>query len=111
MRTVESNEPYRERHAAQPSEPAPDPDAGTARSADAPPLGEPGRETLEREAGWRRAEGLAAQRDAGGEPPRDPYRGIAHPEIARHAFAVLAENVRDYAVFLSPRTCATMPCS
>ncbi|HYR07030.1 MAG TPA: ATP-binding protein [Longimicrobium sp.] len=100
MRTVESSEPAPERHAARPSEPAPDPDAGTARSADAPPLGEPGRETLEREAAWRRAEGLAAQRDAGGEPPRDPYRGLAHPEIARHAFAVLAENVRDYAVFL-----------
>jgi PAS domain S-box-containing protein len=80
---------------------APHPDtAGTAARPDAPAPDEPGRETLEREAAWRRARELAGQRAAGGEPPRDPYRGLAHPEIARHAFATLAENVRDYAIFL-----------
>jgi len=33
-------------------------------------------------------------------PPRDPATGIAPPEIAAVAFAALAENVRDYAIFL-----------
>ena len=86
---------------APPDYAAPHPDiAGTAARPDAPTPGEPGREMLEREAGWRRGRELAEQRAAGGEAPRDPYSGIAHPEIARHAFATLAENVRDYAIFL-----------
>jgi PAS domain S-box-containing protein len=102
MRIADSSGPSIDPHAAPDyAGRAPHPDtAGTAASPDTPPPGEPGRETLEREAGWRRGRELAERRAAGGEPPRDPYMGIAHPEIARHAFAALAENVRDYAIFL-----------
>jgi PAS domain S-box-containing protein len=48
-------------------------------------------EEREREAAWAR----------GKQPrPRDPGAGIAPPGIAAVAFAALAENVRDYAIFL-----------
>ena len=53
-------------------------------------------EQREREAAWRRGE----LRARGEEPRRDPYAGIAHPAAAARAFAALAENVRDYAIFL-----------
>jgi PAS domain S-box-containing protein len=99
MRTVHPQETSNASHAGNPAldgEPHPDHDAGTPRMVDAPPHGEPGRETLERQAAWRRGEA----RLAGGAPPRDPYSGMADPQIARLAFAALAENVRDYAIFL-----------
>ncbi|HKG96128.1 MAG TPA: PAS domain-containing protein [Gemmatimonadaceae bacterium] len=56
----------------------------------------PGRETLEREAARRRGR---ARRSAGAAG-HDPEVGRADPELVHHAFAALAENVRDYAVFL-----------
>jgi PAS domain S-box-containing protein len=55
----------------------------------------PGAETREREAAWLRGkttEVAVAQ--------RDPYLGLAPAGIAHRAFAALAENVRDYAIFL-----------
>ncbi|MFL5385855.1 MAG: PAS domain-containing sensor histidine kinase [Longimicrobiaceae bacterium] len=48
-------------------------------------------EEREREAAWARGKA---------PPPRDPDAGIAPPLIAAQAFAALAENVRDYAIFL-----------
>jgi PAS domain S-box-containing protein len=60
----------------------------------------PGRETQERQAARRRAELRRQQRGEGEEPPRNPYAGLARSGIAERAFAALAENVRDYAVFL-----------
>lgn len=57
------------------------------------PTTTPSAEEREREAAWRRGA-------AGGEAPRDPHAGIAPREIAAVAFAALAENVRDYAIFL-----------
>jgi PAS domain S-box-containing protein len=58
----------------------------------------PGRETAERMAAWKRGEEIV--RDPAAAPPRDPYRGQAPAEVADRAFAALAENVRDYAIFL-----------
>jgi PAS domain S-box-containing protein len=58
----------------------------------------PGRESAERVAAWKRGEDLV--RDPAAAPPRDPYRGQAPAEVADRAFAALAENVRDYAIFL-----------
>jgi PAS domain S-box-containing protein len=58
------------------------------------------REQREREAAWRRGREAAAVETAGGEVPRDPYVGTANPRVAARAFAALAENVRDYAIFL-----------
>ena len=58
------------------------------------------REQREREAALRRGREAAAITAAGGEPPRDPYVGTANPQVAARAFAALAENVRDYAIFL-----------
>ncbi|MEW5929527.1 MAG: ATP-binding protein [Gemmatimonadota bacterium] len=60
----------------------------------------PGAETREREAAVRRGERRAHERAGGTAPPRDPYTGVAAPGIAYRAFAALAENVRDYAIFL-----------
>jgi PAS domain S-box-containing protein len=62
-------------------------------------------EDLEREAAWRRSAARERARAAGasappGERPRDADSGRARPEIAARAFAALAENVRDYAIFL-----------
>jgi PAS domain S-box-containing protein len=67
--------------------------ADTAREPSAP-------ETREREAAVRRGEERAAGRAGGGEATRDPYTGVAAPGVAYRAFAALAENVRDYAIFL-----------
>ena len=58
------------------------------------------REQREREAALQRGREAAAIVAAGGEPPRDPYVGTANPQVAARAFAALAENVRDYAIFL-----------
>ncbi|HEU0077032.1 MAG TPA: ATP-binding protein, partial [Longimicrobiaceae bacterium] len=47
-----------------------------------------------------RGEQRARERAVGEAPPRDPYTGVAAPGVAYRAFAALAENVRDYAIFL-----------
>ena len=57
-------------------------------------------EERERESAWRRAE----ERDrahVGDEPTRDVHTGEAPAAVAARAFAALAENVRDYAIFLT----------
>ncbi|HEU4456220.1 MAG TPA: ATP-binding protein [Longimicrobium sp.] len=61
--------------------------------------GAPGRETAEREAAWRRGRQASAD-PGGGAAGRDPYTGLAAPAVAHRAFAALAENVRDFAIFL-----------
>jgi PAS domain S-box-containing protein len=101
MHTVDSNDPTSApRVDPRAHGPAPDPDATGAAEPPRQPEGMPGRETQEREAGWRRGEARARARAEGREEPRDPFTGLAHPGIAAHAFAALAENVRDYAIFL-----------
>jgi PAS domain S-box-containing protein len=83
------------------SQEAPDPNAtGAATGLPGDQPGLPGRERTEREAAWRRAE-RRAQEAADGQPePRDPYMALAREGVAHRAFAALAENVRDYAIFL-----------
>jgi PAS domain S-box-containing protein len=80
---------------------APDSNAsGSPEGLPPVPYGTPGRETAEREAAWRRGE-LAAQGRRGRQARlRDPYTGWAVEEVAHRAFAALAENVRDFAIFL-----------
>ena len=53
-------------------------------------------EDRERERAWRRGEGRASDEDA----TRSSYTGKAPPAVAARAFAALAENTRDYAIFL-----------
>ncbi|MET0398212.1 MAG: ATP-binding protein [Longimicrobiaceae bacterium] len=60
----------------------------------------PAREARERRDAVLRGERRALERAAGEAPPRDPYTGVAAPGVAYRAFAALAENVRDYAIFL-----------
>ncbi|HEX7242433.1 MAG TPA: histidine kinase dimerization/phospho-acceptor domain-containing protein, partial [Longimicrobiaceae bacterium] len=80
---------------------APDPDAtGAPEGIPGGRPGDPGRENREREAAYRRGEEAARRSAAGAGPPRDPYTGLARPHVAGRAFAALAENVRDYAIFL-----------
>jgi PAS domain S-box-containing protein len=57
-------------------------------------------EERERQAGWRRGQEREADRQAGREDLRAPNAGLAPPTAAARAFAALAENVRDYAIFL-----------
>ena len=57
-------------------------------------------EDRERETAWRRGEERERERLAGREPPRASHSGIAPASVAARAFAALAENVRDYAIFL-----------
>ena len=56
----------------------------------------PTREAQERDAAWRRGR---ARRRVGAEG-HDHELGRANPELMHRAFAALAENVRDYAIFL-----------
>jgi PAS domain S-box-containing protein len=79
---------------ARPARPAgaPDPNASGAPGRLPGEPGTPGRETAEREAAMVRA--------ARGGADRDPYTGRAAPLVAQRAFAALAENSRDFAIFL-----------
>jgi PAS domain S-box-containing protein len=61
--------------------------------------GAPGCETQEREAAWRRGELLAKRRQRDVEEERNPVTGFPEEPLI-NAFVVLAENVRNYAVFL-----------
>jgi PAS domain S-box-containing protein len=75
---------------------APDPNATGA--PDGLPPGEPGtpgREAHERKAAYRRGQLRAA-----GDGARGPYTGLSAPGVAERAFAALAENTRDFAIFL-----------
>jgi len=60
----------------------------------------PAPEDVEREAAWRRGEARERARAAGEEPPRGAHTGHARAGVAARAFAALAENVREYAIFL-----------
>lgn len=71
--------------------------SGNASGEGDPPS--PPREAQEREAGRRRAR--ERRRASGGD--RDPDVGRADPQLVEQAFAALAENVRDYAIFLMDR--------
>jgi PAS domain S-box-containing protein len=57
----------------------------------------PTRESQERDAAWRRGR---SRRRAGAEG-HDHEVGRADPALVHRAFAALAENVRDYAIFLT----------
>ena len=57
-------------------------------------------EEREREAARRRGEERERERAAGHEPRPDVHAGHAPAGVAARAFAALAENVRDYAIFL-----------
>jgi PAS domain S-box-containing protein len=78
--------------------------------ADAPDGARGSPEEREREAAYRRGEGRERARAVGGgappveEPPRGAHTGHARASVAARAFAALAENVRDYAIFLMDPT-------
>jgi PAS domain S-box-containing protein len=57
-------------------------------------------ELREREDAMRRAETRERMRAAGQEPLRGVYTGVARASVAARAFAALADNARDYAIFL-----------
>ena len=57
-------------------------------------------EDRERHAAWRRGETRERERLVGRKAPRASHSGIAPVGVAARAFAALAENVRDYAIFL-----------
>ncbi|MBD0320776.1 MAG: PAS domain S-box protein, partial [Gemmatimonadetes bacterium] len=77
---------------------APDPNAtGAPEGLPNSEPGMPGRETREREAAVRRGQ-LAAHNDRGTDPLRAPHSGLAAGP--HRIFAALAENVRDFAIFL-----------
>jgi PAS domain S-box-containing protein len=61
---------------------------------------EPAAETREREAAWRRGEERERLRAAGQGPRTDEHHVRVEPGVMEQAFAALAENVRDYAIFL-----------
>ena len=56
-------------------------------------------ETLEREKAWKRGEARAKQK-LSGDSDANNSAVLAEGDVARRAFAALAENVRDYAIFL-----------
>lgn len=55
-------------------------------------------EERQREAAWRRGEALHGEKERGETTAR--HELAARSTVAAHAFAALAENVRDYAIFL-----------
>jgi PAS domain S-box-containing protein len=82
---------------------SPDPEVtGAPEGLPSDEPGAPSRESREREAAMRRAERRTRQSEDE-EPSRGLYTGLASPGIAERAFAALAENVRDYAIFLLDR--------
>ena len=72
--------------------PAPEPTLGPGRSE--------GRETREREEAWRRGEARAKERGERGMADHLGHPTLEATGVAQRAFAALAENVRDYAIFL-----------
>jgi hypothetical protein len=81
----------------------------TENREDAPDGGRGSPEEREREAGWQRGEARERARAAGegrrpASPRAAPTPGRRAAGVAARAFAALAENVRDYAIFLwTPR--------
>lgn len=76
----------------EPVSPGPDSQQTDGHNALAP-------ESLEREKAWKRGEARARQK-AGAGPDANNEAFLADADIAKRAFAALAENVRDYAIFL-----------
>lgn len=72
--------------------PGPEPSAGLHDSG--------GGEAREREEAWKRGEERARQRMHGGQDALDAAALLTPTGVAQRAFAALAENVRDYAIFL-----------
>ena len=72
--------------------PAPEPTLGPGRSE--------GRETREREEAWRRGAARARERGERDTTDRAWHPTLGENAVAQRAFAALAENVRDYAIFL-----------
>ena len=80
---------------------APDPNAsGNPQGLPDDPPGTPGRETREREAAWRRAKDRQRERADGREAAPHPHADLVPPSLGHRAFEALADNVRDYAIFL-----------
>ena len=85
-----------ERPSGAPATDMPDSDATgsgapvPSRGGETPEHGVRGRESQERDAAWRRGRQRGVPSDA----------GAADPDLARLAFTALADNVRDYAIFL-----------
>ena len=65
-----------------------------------PPFGDSSPEERERASAWTRVESPEPERFVTEPGIRDAHSGRAHPSVAARAFAALAENVRDYAIFL-----------
>ena len=82
------------------SENAPDPAGGNSPGRAGSQSETRAAESSEREAAWRRGESVRPDGADRNSAPRDPYTGLASPNVASRAFAALAENVRDYAIFL-----------
>ena len=79
----------------------PDPlSPGPAQEAKVGPTRPSGRETREREEAWRRGESRAAERASHRSDAHSGQSVLDVPAVAQHAFVALAENVRDYAIFL-----------
>jgi len=79
----------------------PDPNASGATDGPAPGRpGDAGREQREREAATQRAARAPGRPDERRGRARHPNKGRAPAQVASRAFAALAENVRDYAIFL-----------
>lgn len=62
--------------------------------------GDPGRETQEREAAWQRGRLRRGGSGAASQEPRQGGTGLPRGGVTMRLFAALAENVRDYAIFL-----------
>jgi PAS domain S-box-containing protein len=62
--------------------------------------GTPARESLEREKALERGEARARLREEGNVDARNPAAVLDAASIAQRAFIALADNVRDYAIFL-----------
>lgn len=87
-------------HSQSPPRAEPTPDAAPPHPTGSHPTGVPSPEHREREAARRRGAERARRATEGDAVPRDPYAGLAGTGVAHRAFAALAENVRDYAIFL-----------
>ncbi|MBW3655384.1 MAG: PAS domain S-box protein [Gemmatimonadetes bacterium] len=68
-------------------------------TTDGPPQS-PARESLEREKAWERGESRARLRAEGIAATPNPAAVLDATSIAQRAFIALADNVRDYAIFL-----------
>jgi len=78
----------------------PDPGVPTPSAAETDDARPPARESQEREQAWERGEARARERAELGANAPDPHAAVFATGLPQRAFAALAENVRDYAIFL-----------